>query len=386
MVRRPFVKTVLVAAVLLAAVPALAQQTSAPPPPVTVSAPLRAKVVDWLENSGQFQAINSVELRARVSGYLTEIHFTDGQMVKKGDLLFVIDPRPYEIAVASARAQVAQAEATVELTKRQLERGAELRRKDFLSASDYDTRLQQQKVALASLDVARAALRDAQLNLDYTHITAPVGGRMGARQVSVGNLITAGGSGSGTLLSTLVSLDPLYLGFDLSEADLLKFKRAVAAGQVGKAEGGRLPVDLRLMDESRWTRRGTLDFLDNQVDRASGTIHVRAVLPNPGGFILPGQFARVRMPASAPHMALLVPEAALITDQSDKMLMTVAADGTVVPKVVIPGPLIDGLQVIESGLKPDDRVVINGLMRARPGAKVTAQPGHIAAPKSLDGN
>ncbi|OIQ90206.1 efflux pump periplasmic linker BepF [mine drainage metagenome] len=385
MVRRPFVKTVLVAAALLTAVPALAQQQGNPPP-VTVSAPLRAKVVDWLENSGQFQAIDSVELRARVSGYLTEIHFTDGQMVKKGDLLFVIDPRPYEIAVASARAQVAQAEATVELTKRQLERGAELRRKDFLSASDYDTRLQQQKVALASLDVARAALRDAQLNLDYTHITAPVGGRMGARQVSVGNLITAGGSGSGTLLSTLVSLDPLYLGFDLSEADLLKFKRAVAAGQVGKAEGGRLPVDLRLMDESHWSRRGTLDFLDNQVDRASGTIHARAVVANPGRFILPGQFARVRMPASAPHMALLVPEAALITDQSDKMVMTVAADGMVVPKVVTTGPLIDGLQVIESGLKPDDRVVINGLMRARPGAKVTAQPGHIAAPKSLDGN
>jgi RND family efflux transporter MFP subunit len=363
----------LIAAVI--AGPAQAQQQGSPPP-VTVSAPLKKQVVDWLDYTGQFAAMESVELRAQVSGYLTEIHFTDGQMVRKGDLLFVIDPRPFEIALASARATVVQAEATLELAKRQLVRGAELRQKDFLAVSDYDSRLQQQKAAEAGLDIARANLRNAELNLDYTHVTSPVTGRIGSHQVSIGNLVSA----TGTLLSTVVSLDPIYFNFDVSEGDFLAFQRAVASGQVASPRDGKLAVQLRLSDEKGWPRQGNLNFLDNQLDRGSGTIRSRALVPNPDLFITPGQFGRVRMPGSGSYEALMIPEAAVLTDQSDKMVMTVAADGTVVPKVIKPGPVVDGLMVVRSGLNPDDKVVINGLLRARPGGKVTPQDGTIAAP------
>jgi len=356
-------------------------QQAAPPPPVTVSAPLKKSVVDWLDYTGQFAAVDAVELKARVSGYLTEIRFTDGQMVKKGDVLFVIDPRPYEIAVASARAQVAQAEASVELAKKQLARGAELRQKDYMSASDYDTRAQQQKVAEAGLDMARANLRNAELNLDYCRVTAPVSGRIGSHLLSVGNLVDAGNTP--TLLGSIVSLDPIYFNFDMSEGDYLAYQRAVAAGQIQSARDHKQSVDLRLMDDKGWTRQGSLDFVDNQINRSSGTIRARALVANGDLFITPGQFGRVRLPASGSYEALLIPEASVMTDQSDKLVMTVAEDGTVVPKVIKPGPLTDGLLVVRSGLSPEDKVVINGLLRARPGSKVTAQPGSIAvAPQS----
>ncbi|HVI51295.1 MAG TPA: efflux RND transporter periplasmic adaptor subunit [Candidatus Sulfotelmatobacter sp.] len=370
--------TALTAPILVS--PASAQQQGSPPP-VTVSAPLKKQVVDYLEYTGQFSAVESVELRARVSGYLTEIHFTDGQMVRKGDLLFVIDPRPYEVALASAKASVQQAEATLELTKRQLARGAELRQKDFLAASDYDSRVQQVKAAEASLDIARASVRNAELDLDYTHITAPVSGRIGAHQVSIGNLVNAGGSGTtGTLLSTLVSLDPIYFNFDVSEGDFLTFQRAVASGQVAPVREGKLAVQLRLSDEKGWPREGVLNFVDNQVDRSSGTIRIRAQIANPDLFVAPGLFGRVRMPASGGYEALVIPEAAVLTDQSDKLVMTVVPDGTVVPKVIKPGPVTDGLMVVRSGLNADDKVVVNGLLRARPGSKVTPQDGAIGAP------
>lgn len=371
--RHAIVALCLIAAVIAA--PAQAQQ-QASPPPVTVSVPLKKPVVDWLDYTGQFAAVESVELRAQVSGYLTEIHFTDGQMVRKGDLLFVIDPRPFEIALASARATLAQAEATLELAKRQLARGAELRQKDFLAVSDYDSRLQQQKAAEAGLEIARANLRNAELNLDYTHVTSPVTGRIGSHQVSIGNLVSA----TGTLLSTVVSLDPIYFNFDVSEGDFLAFQRAVASGQVASPRDGKLGVQLRLSDEKGWPRQGALTFVDNQLDRGSGTIRSRALVPNPDLFITPGQFGRVRMPGSGSYEAMMIPEAAVLTDQSDKLVMTVAADGTVVPKVIKPGPVVDGLMVVRSGLNPDDKVVINGLLRARPGGKVTPQDGAIAAP------
>lgn len=359
--------------------PAQAQQAS--PPPVTVSAPLKKQVTDWLDYTGQFAAVESVELRARVNGYLTEIHFTDGQMVRKGDVLFVIDPRPYEIAVASARASVYQAEAALELAKRQQTRGAELRQKDYLSASDFDSRQQQVKAAEAGLDIAKAAVRNAELDLGYTHITSPVTGRIGSHQVSIGNLVNAGGSSSGgTLLATVVSLDPIYFNFDISEGDFLTFQRAVAGGQLSSPRDGKLLVQLRLADEKGWPRQGSLNFFDNQLDRGSGTIRARATVANPDLFITPGQFGRVRMPGSGSYDALVIPEAAVLTDQSDRLVMTVAPDGTVVPKVVKPGPVTDGLMVIRSGIGPDDKVVINGLLRARPGSKVTPQDGSITAP------
>lgn len=361
----------------LLGLPAQAQQQAAPPV-VTVSPPLKKQIVEWMEFTGQFAPVEYVEIRARVSGYLTEIHFTDGQIVNKGDLLFVVDPRPYEIALASARANVAQAEASVELTKRQLVRGGELRQKDFLAASDYDTRVQQTKAAEAALDVARAQVRDAELNLEFTHITAPVTGRISAHQVSLGNLISGGGSSASTLLTTIVSLDPIYFNFDMSEADYLAFQRAAAAGKIGSARDGKLAVQLRFSEDKDWSLSGRLDFVDNQIDRSAGTIRARAVLNNRDLSLTPGQFARIRLPRTTPYDALMVPEAAVLTDQSQRIVLTVAADGTVVPKPIVAGPVQEGQQVVRSGLTLDDKVIVNGLMRARPGAKVTPQPAAAA--------
>ncbi len=366
--------------VLTSSLPALAQQAAPPPPPVTVSPPLKKQVTEYVEFTGQFAPVEFVEVRARVSGALTEVHFTDGQIVKKGDLLFVIDPRPYEIALSRARAQLEQANASVDLANRQLQRAGELRQKDFVAQSTYDERVQQMRVAQANVEAGKAAVRDAELNLEFSHVVAPVSGRISAKGVSVGNLISAGaGNGaSPTLLTTIVSLDPVYFNFDMSETEYLAYQRATVSGKVEDARDNKLAVQVRLMDESNWSHQGRLDFLDNQINKSTGTIRARAVLNNPDMFITPGQFGRIRMPNSPQQEALLVPDAAVVTDQSRKILMTVAEDGTVAPKPVVLGPLVDGLRVVRSGLAETDKVIINGLLRARPGAKVTPQDGKIA--------
>jgi RND family efflux transporter MFP subunit len=364
---------------LAAAIPADAAgpPSQAAPPTVTVSPPVRRQVVDWDEFTGQFAAVEYVELRARVSGYLTEIHFEDGQIVRQGDLLFVIDPRPFRIALAQAEAQLQQAEASLVLANRQLARAGQLRHRDFVAQSTYDQQLQQTQAATASVAGAKAQVAAAQLNLEYTNITAPTGGRIGAHQVSVGNLVTGGGTASAsTLLTTIVSLDPIYLSFDMSEADYLRYKRQAAEGE---AESPRQdpPAYVQLTDETGWPHQGHLDFLDNQIDRSAGTIRARVVMANHDLLITPGAFARIRLAASKPYEALLVPDAAVTADQARATVMTVAADGTVVSKAIRPGPLEGGLRVVREGLSPDDRVIIDGLIRARPGAKVTAQAGTI---------
>jgi len=347
-----------------------AQQAARGAPAVTVAKPVAREVVDWNEYTGQFAAVEYVELRARVGGTLTEIHFTDGQMVKKGDLLFVIDPRPYEIALASAQARLDQAGSSQVFAHRQLGRAGELREKDFVSQSVVDQRVQESQGAGAGVTAARAAVRDADLNLEFTRIVAPVSGRVSTHEVSVGNLINA----NSTRLTTIVSLDPIHFDFDISEADYLGLQRGALA------EGKMPEVEIRLADETGWPRKGRLDFIDNQVDRGAGTIRARAVFDNADHFIAPGVFGRIRLAASAPYQALLVPDSSVITDQQRKLVMSVAADGTVVPKPVSLGPLVDGLRVVRAGLGPDDQVVINGLMRARPGGKVTPQPGTIDSP------
>ncbi len=345
-------------------------------PPVTVSVPLVRQVTDWTRYTGQFAPVEMVDLRARVSGYLTEIHFTDGQMVNKGDLLFVIDPRPYETALATARAKLERAGASKEFAHRELGRAGELRQKDFVSQSILDQRVQDSRGAGAGVEAAQAAVRDAELNLQFTHIVAPISGRIGARRVTVGNLITGDGS-SPTLLTTIVSQNPIYFGFDMSEADFLALQHRLG----GKTDlvANPIPVEIQLDGETGFPHKGRLDFIDNQVDRGSGTIRARAVLDNADGRITPGLFGRVRLAASGPYQALLVPDSALVTDQSRHLVMTVAADGTVVPKAIETGPVEDGLRVVRSGLGRDDRVIITGLLRARPGAKVTPVPGAIEA-------
>ncbi|HTO82480.1 MAG TPA: efflux RND transporter periplasmic adaptor subunit [Methylomirabilota bacterium] len=357
-----------------------AQAATAPPPPaVTVASPLHQEIVEWDEFTGQFAAVDYVEIRARVSGYLDEIHFTDGQIVSKGDLLFVIDPRPYQIALDSARAQLGEASARLDLANRQLSRAASLRKSDYVAASTYDERAQDVASATAAVETAKAAINAAELDLDFTHVTAPLTGRVGRHEVSLGNLISGGSNGATTLLTTIVSLDPIYLNFDVSESDLLAYQRAVASGRLKSPRDQPIGVFAHLPDETNWSLQGRLDFLSNQVDRTTGTIRARATFPNPGYLITPGQFGRVRIPASEPYQAILIPDDALVTDQSRKLVLTVDADGTVVPKVVRPGPKYDplGLRIVRDGLDPSDRIIINGLMRARPGAKVTPTPGTI---------
>ncbi|MGQ9368770.1 efflux RND transporter periplasmic adaptor subunit [Azospirillum sp. ST 5-10] len=348
-----------------------------PPPPVTVSVPLRREIVEKDEFTGQFSAVDVVEVRARISGYLESVHFTDGQLVKPGDLLFVIDPRPFEAVVASAEAELAQAEARLDLAQRQLARAAELRRGDNVSASVFDEREQEVRVAAAGVEVAKAGLRTAQLDLSFTRITAPLGGRISRREVSVGNLVVGGAVGSTTLLTTIVSLDPIHFEFDLSESDYVAYQRAAARGLLRSQRDGTVKVQGRLFDETAWSLDGTLDFVDNRVNRSSGTIRLRATFPNPNGTLTPGQFGRLWLPGSETYVGTLIPDSAVVSDQADKIVMTVAADGTVVPKPVRLGPIEDGLRVIRSGLDPTDRIIINGLLRARPGGKVTPQDGAI---------
>ena len=355
------------------------QPILAAPPPlnVTVSTPRKSRLATWTTFTGQFSAVDRVEIRAQVSGYLTEIHFTDGRIVKKGDLLFVIDPRPYAIALANAKAQVETAQATLGLSKKQLSRTTDLMRSDFASHETLDQRTQQLEAAVAALDQAQATMRSAELNMEWTHVVAPLSGRISAHRVSIGNLVGGGQSGGATtLLTTIVSLDPIHLDFDMGESDYVAYQRFLHRSHDPLAVDHT--VDFALSDETGWKHKGKLDFMDNEMDRSSGTIHARATVPNPDFLIAAGQFARLRLPTAGAADTLLVPDAALSMDQSRTMLMTVAPDGTVVPKMVEIGALFGDLRVVNQGITRDDRVVINGLMFARPGGKVTPKPGVIA--------
>lgn len=350
-----------------------------PPPEVTVSTPLYREITEWDEYTGQFAAVDFVEVRARVSGYLESIHFKDGQKVEKGDLLFVIDRRPFEIALKSAKAQHDEWNARLDVANRQLERVSKLRKNDIVAASEYDERVGQVAEAKAGLAAAQAAIEQAELDLEFTRIAAPISGRIGRHQVSEGNLVTGGSSGNTTMLATIVSLNPIYFDFDMSESEYLAYQRASASGRMMSTRDDAVPVFARLFDEGAWSLRGSLNFVDNRIDRGAGTMRARAIFANPDAFITPGQFGRLRLPGSEPYQAVLIPDSAIITDQARKIVLTVASDGTVMPKIIRPGPMYDelGLRIVREGLEPGDQIIINGLVRARPGGKVTPIPGKI---------
>jgi multidrug efflux system membrane fusion protein len=355
----------------------------APTPVVTVSQPLRREVDVRAGFLGQFSAIDRVELRAQVGGTLTEIHFKDGQIVHRGDLLFVIDPRPYEIRLEQAKAALQTATARLALAGNQLSRAQSLKRNDFATQETVDQRTNDQDASQAAVEDAKARMRDAELDLEYCRVLAPFTGRIGARQVSIGSLVAGSRAATSptTLLTTLVSLDPLYLDFDMSESDFLTFSRERA--RIGGPLADKVVIGLS--DETNFTREGTLDFIDNALDRSSGTIHARATVPNPDLFLAPGQFARLRVAIAPPTPVYLLPDAAVVLDQSQRLVMTVAPDATVKPKIVTTGELRGGLRVIQSGLEPSDRVIINGLVRAVPGAKVAPQDGTIHYDATADG-
>ena len=354
---------------------AVASVAPASLPEVVVSKPLVREVSSRLSFLGQFSAVEQVEVRAQVGGTLTAIHFKDGDIVHKDDLLFTIDPRPYEIRLAQATAQLETANAKLALTERELNRAQDLAAKAFGTTQTVDQRLADQRAAQASVDDAKAQIRDAQFDLDHCRITAPFTGRIGTHLVSVGNLIAGSRAATSptTLLATLVSLDPIHLDFDMSEADFLAFSRERARLKGALAD----KVEIALSDETQFARQGTLDFVDNALNRSSGTIHARATVPNPDHLLVPGEFARVRLAVGAPAQALLVPDTAVLPDQSRHVVMTVSRDGVVVPKPVEIGDLQGGLRVIRSGLAPGDRVIIDGIPHAAPGVKVAPQDGTI---------
>ena len=346
-------------------------EAQAPPAPaVTVATPLVRAVQDWDEFTGRFEATQSVEVRARVGGYIQGVHFRDGDYVSRGQLLFTLDPRPAQAALASARAQLAQAQAQVNLARTELTRSETLLASQAVSQAEVDTRRGALQTAEAAIAAANANVRARQLDLEFTRVTAPISGRVSDRRVDPGNLV-AGGSSQADVLTTVVSSAPIHFVFDGSEAVLLKYQR--------QARSGAAPIQVRLQDETSYERSGTLDFTDNAVDSASGVIRLRALVPNADGFLKPGMFGQARLAGAGSYQAMLVPDASVATDQARRIVYVVAADGTVSPRPVQLGPLVDGLRVVRSGLQPTDRVIISGVQRIQqPGMKVQPKNGRIA--------
>jgi RND family efflux transporter MFP subunit len=352
-----------------------ASATPASLPRVVVSKPLIENLDTRLSFLGQFSAVSQVELRAQVGGTLTGIFFKDGDIVHQGDLLFTIDTQPYEITLAQATAQLDVATAHLELAERQLARAKDLQDSDAGTVENVDQRTSDQRAAQASVEEAKARIRDARFDLDHCRIASPFTGRIGKHLVSVGNLIGGSRTANGptTLLATLVSLDPIYFDFDMSEADFLLYSK-----YRDRTKGSHIrQVALAVGDDKGYAQKGTFDFLDNVLDRSSGTIHARATVPNFNFALVPAEFARVQLVVAAPSPTLLVPDAVVQPDQSQHAVLTVSADGAVVPKQVEVGDIQDGLRVIRSGLAANDRVIIDGLLYAGRGAKVTTQGGTI---------
>jgi membrane fusion protein, multidrug efflux system len=351
------------------------QQSKAPAPPppaVTVATPTKRTIVDHDEYVGRFVAIDSVEVRARVSGYLDKVHFTDGQMVRQGDLLFSIDARPFQNTLAQARANLTLARSNLTYTEGDLARGQQLVRDRTIAEQTFEQRAQAKRNAEAAVAANEAALRQAELDMQFTELRAPIGGRIGDRRVSPGNLVaggTTGGTGTTTVLAMIVSIDPIRFEFTFDEASFLRYERLSKVGANGEAWGAATPVALKLIDEKDFTHRGRMDFVDIMIERASGTIRGRAEFANPHGLFTPGMFARLQVPGSLPYEALLVPDTAIGTEQARKYVLTVKADDTVAQTYVTLGELVGNLRVIKSGLAAEDRVIVNGMVRVRPGGK-----------------
>src|ERR1700691_3670829 len=350
------------------------QQQAQALPSVTVANPVQRAVVDQDEYVGRFEAVNSVEIRSLLSGYLSEIHFQDGQLVKQGDLLFTIDRRPFEIVLEQMRANLSQARANLSFAEGDLDRGQALLANKTLTEQVFDQRQQAKAVAEAAVAAQEAMVHSGELDLEqYSQLRSPIDGRIGDRRVAVGNLVTGGTGGSTTLLATIVSVDPIRFEFTFDEASFLRYVRFASASNDVASAHGNVPVTLQLIDENDFAHTGKIDFVDNVINQSSGTIRGRAVFANPDGIFTPGMFGRIRVPGSPPYAALLIPDAAIGSEQARKYVLVVDDGGVVRQKYVMPGQLDDGLRVIKDGLLTTDQVIVNGLMRARPGMKVTVE-------------
>jgi RND family efflux transporter MFP subunit len=347
------------------------------PPTVSVAKPIRKTVTDWDEFTGRFEATDEVDIRARVSGYLQTVAFKDGAIVKKGDLLFVIDPRPYEAALKRSQAQLASAQAKVTQSTRDLGRSQELLKAGNVAATVNDQRFSEARQAQAEVEGAEAAIQSDQLNLEFTHITAPMTGRISRKLVSEGNLVTGGDAA--TPLTTIVSLDPIHFYFDADELSYLKYQRLSREGLRPSSRDVANPVMIATSDETEFTHEGRMDFVDNSLDKDTGTMRGRALVPNPNYQFTPGQFGRVHLLGSAPYEALLIPDEAVGTDQSRKVAYVLGPNNVVQAHEIKLGRLFDGLRAVTDGLKADDTVVIGGLQRIRVGSPVTPQEKPIEA-------
>ncbi len=368
--------TALAAATLIAGLlnaQSLSAQQGPPAVPVSVATPISKRVTQWDEYSGRFQAVETVEVRPRVSGFIEKVHFKDGQIVKAGDLLFTLEQRAFEISVESAEAEMTRTTAQVDLQDAEVERVTPLAKTGAATKRELDTRQANLAIAQAQRQSAQAGLKVAKLNLEWTEVRAPIAGRISDRKVDVGNLVTGGAAGA-TLLATIVSLDPIYFRFEVSESDYIRYVRGFISGARESGRQVAHPVRLKLADEKEWTREGKLDFVDNQLNSRSGTMRGRAVVSNGDQLFTPGLFARMQL-YGGDIDALLVSDKAIVSDQASKIVFTVGPDDVIKAQPVELGQIVDGLRVIKSGLKPDDRVVVDGLANpmVRPGSKVVPQ-------------
>jgi membrane fusion protein, multidrug efflux system len=355
------------------------QQAAQPAPPVTVAQPVKRTVTDWDEFTGRFEAVEEVQVRARVGGFVTSVEFRDGAIVHAGDLLYVIDPRPFEAVALQADGQLSDARAKVELAKRELDRGLNLVQTSAVSEQVVDQRRQALQAAHAAEVQAEGALKAAKLNIEFTHVAAPITGRVSRHLVSPGNLVQGSDTGTSTLLTSVVTLDPIYVYFDVDEATYIKYSKLWSEGRRPSSRDTANPVQVTLAGETKPSHDGTINFLDNRLDVSTGTLRSRAVIKNTDLSILPGQFGRVRLIGSAPYDALLIPDVAVAADQSRKIVFVVKPDDTVEARPVVLGPLDDGLRVIREGLRAEDRVIVSGIQRARVGAKVAPHPAQAPA-------
>jgi len=368
---RMLIKASLPIAFGLLATPPLVAQDAEPNVPVTVTTPRQEVITEWDEYTGRFVAFEQVDIRARVSGYLQDIHFTDGERIEQGDLLFTLDPRPFEAAIASAKAELERAQTNLTLGKQELQRAIRLVSQKAMSQEELDVRSATMKARQADTAAAKAALQIVELDLEYSRISAPISGQISNNTIDIGNLIQAGG---GQVLTTIVQQEPVFFVFDLSESSYLKYKRQRNAAGDNSLVDQAWTVRVRLLDEQDYQHNGQVDFVDTRFDQSTGTIRLRALFDsNANGLLLPGSFGRVRLPAAQPGPALLIPDVAILSDMAKKIVMVVDQDNVVQPRKVELGPLYQGLRVIRSGLKKDDRVITKGLLRVRPGVKVVPQ-------------
>jgi multidrug efflux system membrane fusion protein len=359
-------------------------QAAAPVASVSVSRPAVEEIIEWDEYTGRFDAVDTVEVRARVSGYLDEVAFKDGQMVQKGDLLFVIDPRPFERVRDQARAELAQAQTKADNLVSDVERGKPLVERRIMSEKMYEDRANLLREAQAAVKVAEARVAAAELELSFTRMTAPLAGRTSRASVSVGNWVSAGTLSNTTVLTTIVSQDPIHIYFDVSENNYIKYKRLAERGETKSAASPGASVELALPDETSFPHKGRLDFIDNRLDAGTATLRVRAEIDNKAQLFSPGMFARVRLAGSGKAPAVLLPDEAIATDQGSKYVLVVADDGAVSRKTVRLGPLSGGLRVVREGLAANDWVVVKGLQLARPGQKVHAKREALRVSQSAD--